>query len=338
MKAISKWGEYKDYLDALKTINTNKFLFHQDQWLKIIKQSFNLEIKPIFTFNHHGKLLALTPVMIKKRGPFCLMGSPLRGTFTDHSGIIFKENISEDIQSIVLKSQFKMLKKEAHYIELGFSDGYDCLKKTLSSLNFKETAFKSSLISLPSKSDELMSSFTGRARNMIRKSEKKGVSVLEISPNKDWINKYYMMLNDTFSKQGQKSPHPKSFFLNLINLHENKNALFLGAYLEKEIVAAAIYLVDKNRMIYLSGTSNKKGLDSAATSALKWHAMQYGQRNNYEVFDMGGLGIPSIDKFKLSFGGEIYTKNRWIYQSKALSLIEPFAMWAINKGIIRFKL
>jgi len=336
MKVISRWGEYKDYLDALKTINANKFLFHQDEWLRIVKESFSLDVRPIFTLNQYGELLALTPIMTKKRGLFCFMGSPLRGTFTDHSGIIFKENISEDIQSIVLKSQFKLLKKEAHYIELGFSDGYDSLKKTLASLNFKESAFKSSLISLPPKSDELMSSFTGRARNMIRKSEKKGVSVLEISPNEDWINKYYMMLNDTFSKQGKKSPHPKSFFLNLISLHENKNVLFLGAYLEKELIAAAIYLIDKSRMIYLSGTSNKKGLDSAATSALKWHAMQYGQRNNYEIFDMGGLGIPSIDKFKLSFGGEIYAKNRWIYQNRALSLIEPFATWAISKGIIRF--
>lgn len=336
MKAISKWGEYKDYLDALKKIDANKFLFHQDQWLKVVKESFSLEIKPIFTFNQYGSLLALTPVMIKKRGPLCFMGSPLRGTFTDHSGIIFKENIPKDIQSIVLKSQFKMLKKQAHYIELGFSDGHDCLKKPLASLNFKETEFKSSQISLLPKPDEIMTSFTGRARNMIRKSEKKGVSVSEISPNEDWINKYYMMLNDTFSKQGKKSPHPKSFFLNLISLHENKNALFLGAYLEKEIVAAAIYLIDKSRMIYLSGTSNIKGLDSAATSALKWHAMQYGQKNNYEIFDMGGLGIPSIDKFKLSFGGEIYTKNRWIYQSKTLSFIEPFATWAISKGIIRF--
>ena len=197
-------------------------------------------------------------------------------------------------------------------------------------------ALKSSQISLPSDSVHLMDSFTGRARNMIRKSEKKGVSVIEISPDDDWINKYYRMLNDTFSKQGKQSPHPKNFFLNLASLYESKNALFLGAYVEKEIEAAAIYLIDKSRMIYLSGTSNRKGLDFAATSALKWHAMRYGQKNNYQIFDMGGLGIPSIDKFKLSFGGEIYTKNRWIYQNRALSFIEPFATWAISKGIIRF--
>ena len=110
----------------------------------------------------------------------------------------------------------------------------------------------------------------------------------------------------------------QKFFLELIELHESRKALFLSAKLDNEIISAAIFLINQNKMIYLSGTANKKGMNMA-TSAIQWHAMQYGIENGFEIFDMGGLGIPSIDKFKLSFGGEVYRKSRWVHQKVILN-------------------
>jgi len=144
------------------------------------------------------------------------------------------------------------------------------------------------------------------------------------------------MLSNTFTRQGKKCPHPKNFFIELISLNKSKDALFLTAKLNNNIISAAIFIINENKMIYLSGTANKTGMNLAATSAIQWHAMQYGQENGYEIFDMGGLGIPSIDKFKLSFGGEVYNKNRWIYQKRLFSIAEPIARWAIEKGFTRF--
>ena len=89
-------------------------------------------------------------------------------------------------------------------------------------------------------------------------------------------------------------------------------------------------------MVYFSGASNLEGMKSAATSALQWHAMMFGINNNFKKYDMGGLGIPSIDKFKFSFGGEQYWQDRWIYKSKLFSICEPIAEWAVKKGILRF--
>ena len=170
---------------------------------------------------------------------------------------------------------------------------------------------------------------------MIRKSAKMNVEVFNVNPNITWIKNYYSMLKDTFIRQGTRCPHPISFFYELINLHSSSKILFLEAKKDGNFIAGSLFLIDRKRMIYLSGTSNLEGMRTAATSALQHHAMLYGIENGYTRYDMGGLGIPSIVKFKLSFGGDIYYQDRWILKSKLFSLIEPIGKWVIKKGFIR---
>ncbi len=336
MKIISKWASFDEYVGTLSK-NFNKYsLFHQPIWLNAVKKGFNVDIKSILTFSDQDNLVALTPIMVKKKGPFCLMGSPLRGMYTEHAGILFKDCSEKELQSKILKSQLNLLKNNADYIEFGFNVNFDDLREQFIFMNFKEIISKSSEIDISLEKDQLWDSYSSRARNMIRKSEKNNVSIAITAPDRNWINNYYQMLSDTFSRQGKKCPHPKNFFLELIELHDSKKALFLTAKLDSEMISAAIFLINQNKMIYLSGTANKKGMSLAATSAIQWHAMQYGHKNGHVIFDMGGLGIPSIDKFKLSFGGEVYNKSRWVYQNRLFSIVEPMARWAIDRGFIRF--
>lgn len=336
MKIISKWGSFDEYVNAYSKHFDKYSLFHQPIWLNSVKKGFNIDIKSVLTFNAEGNLIALTPIMVKKRGPFCLMGSPLRGMYTDYAGILFKDCIQKELQLKILKSQFNLLKNKADYVELGFHKDFNEHRDEFISMNFQEIISKSSEIDISLEKGQLWDSYSSRARNMIRKSEKNNVYISETIPDRAWVNDYYEMLNHTFLRQGKKCPHPKKFFLELIELHESRKALFLSAKLDNEIISAAIFLINQNKMIYLSGTANKKGMNMAATSAIQWHAMQYGIENGFEIFDMGGLGIPSIDKFKLSFGGEVYRKSRWVHQKKLFSMAEPIARWAIDKGFVRF--
>ena len=143
------------------------------------------------------------------------------------------------------------------------------------------------------------------------------------------------MLKDTFLRRGSSCPHPIKFFYELINMNSSNKVLFLEAKKNGLFIAGSIFLIDRNRMIYLSGTSNLEGMKTAATSALQYYAMVYGIKNGCTRYDMGGLGIPSIDKFKYSFGGNKYYQDRWVFKSKLFSLIEPIGEWAIKKGLLR---
>ena len=64
-----------------------------------------------------------------------------------------------------------------------------------------------------------------------------------------------------------------------------------------------IFLIDRDRLRYLSGSTDKAGLSGAANSLVLWDAIQIGKKMGLSTFDLGGIGIPSIDRFKRGFGG-----------------------------------
>ena len=100
------------------------------------------------------------------------------------------------------------------------------------------------------------------------------------------------------------------------------------------IGAAAIFVQDNSRMMYLSGVATKEGMRLSASLLVQWHAMIHGISDGITDYDMGGLGIESIDKFKRSFGGTDISHVKWVYRSKVFKLIEPLAIWLLKKGKI----
>ena len=88
-------------------------------------------------------------------------------------------------------------------------------------------------------------------------------------------------------------------------------------------------------MMYLSGVATADGMRHSASSLVQWQAMKHGISDGITEYDMGGLGIPSIDKFKRSFGGLDVSHQRWVHRSAILRLIEPSVMWLVKRGWIR---
>ena len=104
--------------------------------------------------------------------------------------------------------------------------------------------------------------------------------------------------------------------------------------IDNKIGAAAIFVKGNHRMMYLSGVATKEGMHHSASSLVQWQAMKQGISDSMTEYDMGGLGIASIDKFKRSFGGIDVSHQRWVHRSKIFRLIEPSAMWLAKRGWI----
>ena len=172
---------------------------------------------------------------------------------------------------------------------------------------------------------------------MIRKSEKSGVSVETVTPTQEWAEGYYAMLRATFERQGRAVPHPISFFRQLVAVAvaERGEVRLISAYHDGEVIASTIFLVDNTRMLYLSGTANAQGMKLAANSLIQWHAIRTAIEDGITLYDMGGLGVPSIDKFKRSFGGQDLSHHRWVHRTYLFRLAEPLARWAKSKGLLR---
>ena len=149
-----------------------------------------------------------------------------------------------------------------------------------------------------------------------------------------WIEEYYEILTHTFGRQGLAVPHPLSFFRKIEELSKLGFIRCVEVRLGCEIGAAAIFVQDETRMMYLSGVSSKEGMRLAASSLVQWCAMKAGAKDGILEYDMGGLGIESIDNFKRSFGGSDVRHLKWVYRSNSFKLLEPLAIWLSKKGLI----
>ena len=339
MLVSTEWIELDEYLKLLDGFpSEHSTMYHQAVWLRSISAGFKVEIKSMKTFSQDGALMAITPFMLIKKKSFRLLGSSISGLFTEDLGPVFMDNLSNKERAIVLKSQAKLAFRLGHYIEWnarGNSGELSSWWNELSILGYDYITRPTLILDLSIGEDALWKSFKGRARNMIRKSEKYGVQAKIINPTTEWFISYYEMLEGTFKKQGRKAPHPLSFYLELAQVVEAGKAYCISAEFDKRVIASGIFLIDNKRLLYFSGTANEEGMNLAASSLVQWKAILKAISEGAITYDMNGLGVPSIDKFKRSFGGEEINHHCWIYRTRLFRIVEPIAIWMLSKGLIR---
>ena len=84
--------------------------------------------------------------------------------------------------------------------------------------------------------------------------------------------------------------------------------------------------------MYLSGVATNDALRLSTSSLDQWHAMRIGISDGLTDYDMGGLGIFSIDRFKRSFGGTHISHQKWVYRSRTFRLLKPLVIWLSKKA------
>jgi hypothetical protein len=331
----SEWISREQYLAELYYFTPSDVsAYHRQHWLDAVSNGFCAEIRFARSLGADRHTLALTPFMCKKRGPFRLVGTPLRGMYTEFMGPLFRDGLISETRALVIAELHQLLVKSSSYIEWGCK-AEQTLGDTLNPFGYQIIKRATLLLDLSLGESAVWSSFEGRARNMVRKAEKAGVVARTILPDGQWISEYYEMLSATFTRQGLAVPHPLSFYREIIPLSNAGIARCIVAEMNGRMIAGSIFLVDDKRMLYLSGVANEKGMTLAATSLLQWHAIKDAIQLSVTEYDMGGLGVLSIDKFKRSFGGRDFAHTRWVYRSSLFELAEPVALWAARKGWLR---
>jgi len=332
----SEWITREQYQETLSNLETpDTTIYHRLQWLDVLVNGFGAEICFICSLGADDVALAVTPFICKRKGPFRLIGSPLRGMHTEFAGPLLRKGLAPEKLASVMTGLHQLLVKKNHYIEWG-SKGEESWGHILTFLGYSKSLRSTLLIDLSSGEEVVWASFEGRARNMIRKAEKAGVEVRIIQPDDQWIIGYYEMLVKTFAHQGLVAPHPLAFYRQLIEISTTGLARCMVAEVDGKVIGGSIFLIDDKRMLYLSGVANKLGMTLAASSLLQWHAIKEAIRLGVTQYDMGGMGIPSIDKFKRSFGGHDFSHSRWVYRSSLFKIAEPMGLWAAQKGWIKF--
>jgi len=328
-------------IDTAKSIITNKKLglFQEVFWWKIIESGFGKPCK-VALISKGGVNQLLIPLFFHRIGFVNRVGSPLRGTFTPYIEFLkLAEDITIEAQNECLEDLINTLIKDgANWIEITNLVNQDEKNNNLNGLGFSSEFASSILLATDKKEADLWEGMQGRSRNLVRKAEKNGLSVRYNEYNLGTIDLFYSMLSVTFSKSGQKPPHSKAFYKLLIkDLLKSNNVIFLSVEKEREVLAMGIFNFNDSEINFVSGTSKKIGNQFGANNLMHWEVIKFASRNKLLSYNFGGLGLPSIDKFKRSFGGIEIKYQRHIWMTPLVRFIFGFFMM-IKKVILSIRL
>jgi lipid II:glycine glycyltransferase (peptidoglycan interpeptide bridge formation enzyme) len=171
------------------------------------------------------------------------------------------------------------------------------------------------------------------ARWGVNKAKKSGLVVNVTNKEKDW-KEFYKCYKETCNYGGIKP----------INLEEMKNGILFACYLNKKLIAGSVIKIEKEIITLFLNASKHEFLNYQPNNLLYWSIIEWGKKNNYDKFDLGGYQLNAqeggkldqINRFKIRWGGEIvkqpiYSKNLFYILGRKLIRNSRFFWWLNNK-------
>jgi len=298
-------------------------LFQEPFWWEIVEQGFSKNCK-VALVSDGGQNKVLLPLFFHRIGPIFRVGSPLRGTFTPYVGFIhLMDNIDVTIEKDYLNCVIDfLLKKGVHWIEISFTSERDFSNYYMDTLGFTKETPKTIVLNTNQGEESLWLNMQGRARNLVRKAEKFGLTVNILDSNAQHVESFYSMLEKTFKKSGQRPPHSIEFYTLMVdNAISSNNLLFLSIHKDLETVSMEMFLYNSFEIHFISGTSTQNGNKYGANNLMHWEVIKFACNHGIKRYDFGGMGIPAIDKFKKSFGGIESCYNRYTWMTPSVRFL-----------------
>lgn len=173
----------------------------------------------------------------------------------------------------------------------------------------------SGLISLEGSDEDLMMSFKGKWRNLLRKGQKLGVKVKHSQNNFDY---FQILLEEyEFQQKDKNFVGTSNEMLKALKNNQSENFKFnmFFAYIDQfesrnNLLGALVSIQYGNFSEYLIGVTSQKGKTMQANSVLLWSALLEAKKNNGLWFDVGGLNETTpkgIETYKKGMNPDLYS-------------------------------
>ena len=161
--------------------------------------------------------------------------------------------------------------------------------------------------------DTWWSSIGKKTRNMVRRSEKRGVKAAVIPPSDKLAEGIWKIYNETPVRQERAFPHYGESLQEVSNkINGAQNSTFIGAFLQEDLVGFIQLVYGDNIAIISQLLSMQKHKDKAINNALIAKAVEVCSSGGNRWLMYGRMGNhPSLDKFKESNRFFRYLINRY---------------------------
>lgn len=273
--------------------------FQTSAWLSVIEKSFSGKAH-LLVLQEDGSRSIPWPFVEVRKGGLKIWGSPLPGWMTPH----ISPALSADEAPAAIDAVSRYLKGHgADHVELGFPIAMDAaaLRQAL----YETEPCQTLMLDLSGPADDVWKNkINGKCRNLVRKAQKLNVEVRRVKLS-EIIGDYCRMSDEVYAKSEKPSPVGPEFYAAMAESFDDTDLLWtMAAYHEGRMVAAAIFPNFGSRVYYLSGVSGDKGNELSANNLIQWELIQLACGSGKTSYDMVGANIPSIARFKASFGSQ----------------------------------
>jgi CelD/BcsL family acetyltransferase involved in cellulose biosynthesis len=307
-------------------------IFHTLAWMGVVEKLYQAEKLPVGIFDG-AEMIGVFPLFRVRRGPLAFLTSPPGGV--GYGGPL----VGKSHYRAVMEQLDSLLKRcGASYIE--FRSLENLTPTTLTARHYTVQQLQTHVLSLAQEPQKLWRGLKSECRTAVRKAWKENVKIVEAT-DKGFLDVYYEMAKDTFSKSNRPPPLSKQAY-NIVwdMLRPYERIKVLLAKHDDKVLAGGIFLHFNQRVYYWDGASFRAYYRLNPNNLLHWTLIEWGASNGLREYDMLGANVPSIARFKRSFGGEAQT---YTYAYKDVTLPAYFGRrvyhWLVPRiRRIRFRL
>ncbi|MBE2237090.1 MAG: GNAT family N-acetyltransferase [Caldilineaceae bacterium] len=294
--------------DNFVAVHPHALLFHRAVWLDLLQQLYGLAWAPLGIWAN-GQLVGVLPLQLRQLGPFHLAGSPLMRVIasTPHLGPLCEpEHLVATLSALREWSS----RRHINHIEMAFAHAI-ADPSAIAQLGYTIETCQTARIDLRGCTcNDLWRSLSGSCRTAIRKGEREIAEVLPVT-GPEIIPAYYRLCEEVYAT-ANRTPHlDATFYLKMWAALGNSDMLkMFVARQHGKLIAGIVLLAYNGFVFYLSGASRQSYESLRPNNLLQWRALQWAVQSGQAWYDMGGVSIPGITRFKLSFGAEIHNYIR----------------------------
>jgi hypothetical protein len=289
---IARW-------DSLIAEFPRRSVFHRQAWFRSLVEIQQAEWK-YWAVTDHGRTVGYFSGGIIHRGPFRILGSPLRTWRTNHIGPLLEEGA--DKEAFVQALDELAREERLDMIEIEYPDMPHAAYEAAS---FACHQTWTNQLRLTGDIPSMLRRSTRGRRYGIRRAQRSGLEVVECE-NAAFL--VHDQLSRTLQSKGAVCPFSAEFPEAIVrNLRPLGLIHTLGVRNPKgEMVAAGLFPYDNGTVYLWECSSEMRGRHYHPNDLLHWGLICRAALEGISIYDMSGYG-----RFNRSFGTDLVAVHRW---------------------------
>jgi hypothetical protein len=281
----------------------NRYLFHRKPWLEYLSASQNVEIR-FWAIREGSETVGYFCGGIVRKGPYRILGSPLKGWCTNYMGPVLCAGFDQDaffqaIDELARREQFAMVEMEQPALSTG----------TFARHGFEAVFSPNIVLRLdPKRPDRMWERLNTRVRTKVRKARKSGLTaMLTMDPSIadvyfEQLSKQLLTKEKVIPQYGRETPALLCKYLmprDLLFAIDLRDAM-------GETVATGLFPHDEETIYGWGRSSRPEAWPSSPNELLEWSAVELAASRGLKLFNMCTSG-----RFSSKFGGDFREAVRW---------------------------